>query len=141
MKKLLISAVALTFLLSACGGGGGSQDEVADLLLEVAGEEGLELNEECVRNITDQLSDDDAQAIVDAGVDGDPQLSAEGDALGDDVFTDCVDASSYIDLIVDSFTEDDDTIDADCLRGEFEGLTVDEVDEKLFSAAFACTTE
>lgn len=141
MKKLLISAIAVSLLLAACGGGGGAQDEVADLFIELAGEENLELDDDCVRDTAARLSDDDAQAIVDAGTDGDPVVSDEAEAIGDEIFSTCVNADSYVDLIVTSLAEDDDTIDADCMRAELSGLSVDEVDDKIFDAAFSCTTE
>ena len=62
-----------------------------------------------------------------------------GDAIGDQMFEDCVDVGSYIGTIIDSFSEDG-TVDADCLKEEFAGITsVSEVDEKIFDAAFACS--
>ena len=140
MKKLLISVLAVTIMLTACGGGGGAQDDVADLFIEAAEGQGLGLDEGCVKDNTARLSDSDAEAIVEAGVDGDPQVSAEGDAIGDAIFERCVDLSSYIDLIVSSFAEDGD-IDADCMREAFDGLTINEIDDNITDAAFACLAE
>lgn len=98
---LLVAAMALT----ACGGdddggggGGGSpQDQVADLMLdelrgtmEQEGLEGVEIDEECVRDAVAKLSDDDAQAIVDAGPDGDPDISVDATEFAASM-TSCID--------------------------------------------------
>jgi len=90
-------AIAAPLGFAACGGGDGGgtspQDGVADLLIEVINEQlggggiDFELDEQCVRDLTDQLSDADAQAIVDAGVDGEPDTSAEADAIGEQIET------------------------------------------------------
>ena len=82
--------------LVACGGGdgGGSlQDQVADLVVGAITEslegEGISftIDEECVKNLTSQLSDADAQAILDAGVDGEADTSPEADAVGEQLET------------------------------------------------------
>lgn len=97
-KRILAAAAAATLLLSACGGGGGDvQNEVADIYIKAMGDLAdeldveLDINEGCVRDLTAQLSDDDAQKLVDAGIDGDPEgLSAEADELGEQLFEDCI---------------------------------------------------
>jgi len=89
-------AVVAPLGLVACGGGddnggGGTsvQDQVAELFIgavaeALEGEElSFELDEDCVKALTDQLSDADAQAIVDAGLEGEPETSAEADAIGE----------------------------------------------------------
>lgn len=143
MNKILTVVMSAALVLGACGdsSASGAQGEVADLFIDVANDEGLALDEDCVRDNTSKLSDDDARALVDAGLEGDADISDEGDAIGEDIFSACVDPEKYIDFIVDSFTENDDTVDGDCLRDELSGLSVNEVDEKLFDAAFACTAE
>ena len=66
MKKLMAAVAVASMLLIGCGsdgdsGGSGAQEELADLLVtEEAG-----FDEECVRDKTDELSDDDAQFLVD----------------------------------------------------------------------------
>ena len=93
MRNTLIaglSVAALTFAAcSSDNASGGSQDEVADLMIQSAEETGFEIDEACVRDITDQLSDDDAEKIVEAGIDGDPDVSDEADALALELI-DCV---------------------------------------------------
>lgn len=92
-----VAALALAgFSVAACGddddssGGGGRQGDVADEMIEVLEREGIEVDEDCVRDIADQLSDEDAEAIADAGVEGDPEVSDAGNELGEKLF-DCVD--------------------------------------------------
>ena len=90
-KRILTATAAATLLLAACGGddsGGDSpQDQVADMMIDALNEEfeseDLEdvatLDEDCVRDATGELSDEDAQKIVDAGPDGDPDLSTSAE--------------------------------------------------------------
>ena len=86
MRTRILGSIAIAALaLTACGGSGGNQGEVADLLVESASDEGIELDEGCVEDVAGKLSDDDAQRIIDAGSDGDAVLSAEGEALAADV--------------------------------------------------------
>ena len=40
-------------------------------------------DEDSVRDLAGQLSDADAEALVDAGLEGDPEVSAEADEIGD----------------------------------------------------------
>ncbi len=58
--------------------------------LEGATTGGVALDPACFKAIVAQLSDADAQLIVDAGVGGTAKLSAEGEALGAQVGTTCV---------------------------------------------------
>lgn len=100
MRTRLISTVAIAALaLAACGGdddGGGSpQDGVADMMLEVINSElgedtpGVSIDEQCVRDAIGELSDEDAQKILDAGPDGNPEVSASAEAIGESIF-ECV---------------------------------------------------
>ncbi len=140
-NRLTLLAAAATLAFTACGGSGSDQDEVADLLIEQAAGEDIELDEDCVRDTAAKLSDDDAAALVEAGVDGDPEISEAGDAIGEEIVN-CLEISSYRDTLIDSIAESDPTIDADCMRdalGEFE--TIEEIEDEIFSAAFACTSD
>ncbi|MDW3214323.1 MAG: hypothetical protein R8G01_10020 [Ilumatobacteraceae bacterium] len=139
MRKKLFSTLAATaVVVSACGGGGGKQGEVADMFIDLASDEGLELDRGCVEDAADRLSDDDAAAIVEAGTEGTPDVSPEADEIGESIFN-CVDASSFVDSIVAGY-EGDDSIDVDCLRDELEGLsTPDEIQDKAFDIALACS--
>jgi len=104
MRTRLFSIMLVTGLaLTACGGdddssgGGGSvQDQVADMMIDsinesMEGEDvsGVSIDEDCVRDATQQLSDDDAQKILDAGPDGDPDVSDDAGTAAD-ALIDCV---------------------------------------------------
>lgn len=118
MRTRLIASLAVaTLAVSACGGDDGSsgqQGEVADMMLEAAESEGITLEEGCVRDVAGRLSDDDAAKIVEAGVDGDPELSADAEALAEEMF-DCFDTDALVDQIVAEMG-DQEGIDADCLK-------------------------
>ena len=94
----LVAGLAAT----ACGGdddgGGGSvQDQVADMMVgsineTLAGEDtaGVSIDEDCVRDATQSLSDEDAQKILDAGPEGDPDVSADADQAANELL-ECID--------------------------------------------------
>lgn len=97
LRHHLVAGLAVGALaLAACGdddGGGSPQDEVADLLIgDLEGEnlEGVEIDEDCIRDVTGRLSDEDAQALVDAGPDGDAEISAAGEEVGFGIL-ECID--------------------------------------------------
>lgn len=138
--RLTLLAAAATLALTACGGSGSDQDEVADLFIEVASSQDLELDEDCVRDSASQFSDEDAAAIVAAGIESDPDVSDEADAIADEIFG-CVDVSSYRDTLIDSIAESDPTIDADCMRDALGDLeTSAEVDDEIIGAALSCSS-
>jgi len=149
MRSTLLSCLATVALLAACGGSddstpndapGVQQERVVTLLMSGAGDAGIVLDEVCVEQNVAELSDEDARAIADAGLDGEVDVSDEADAIGDRVFSDCIDAASYAAAQVRALTEADDTIDADCLTQALDGLTTDEIDEQLFDEAIACSS-
>jgi hypothetical protein len=101
MRTRLFGTLAVAALaLSACGGddGGSSpQDQVADMMIEALNEttdlegiEGIEIDEGCIRDKVGELSDEDARAIVAAGPEGNPDVSADADAVGEAMF-ECID--------------------------------------------------
>ncbi len=119
----LIATAAL--VLGACGGGGGgSQGEVVDQLMASAEDAGLDLDKSCVEDIASKLSDDDAKRIVDAGPDGEPVLSDEGEALGEEILG-CVSMDSMIDSIVADVG--DENVDVECLKDVLKGLSPSEL--------------
>ena len=151
MNKTIISAIAVgTLMLAACGsddngGGSGVQGEAAQQALDAASELDLDLDESCVNDLANQLSDEDAQAIVDEGSDGDPELSAEGEALTESLLN-CVSEDALIDLFIEGLGDDVNTIDTDCLREKLEeidlaeALDADGSSTELVTAVIECTT-
>lgn len=111
MRTRLFGTIAIAALaLTSCGGGddggsdggggGGAQDQVADMMIDVLNEaseiEGVDMtvDEGCIRDKAGQLSDADAQAIVDAGPEGDPEVSDAADAIADTMI-ECVDLGDF----------------------------------------------
>lgn len=81
MKKHLITALVVSVALVGCGGGSSDQDEVADIVIKAAEDAGAEPDSDCIREHAGKLSDDDAGAMVDAGLEGDPDISAEANEI------------------------------------------------------------
>ena len=86
--------VAVTFAASvalvACGGSdsssddGSPQNDVADLLLQAADDADADVDADCVRDAVAELSDADATALSEAGLDGDPEISeSAGEVLAE----------------------------------------------------------
>jgi hypothetical protein len=139
--RFICSIATVTLVLAACGGGDGAsgkQGEVADQLVASASEAGLELDTACVDDIASKLSDDDAQRILDAGPDGDPTLSDEGEALGEQIFG-CVSMDSFVDSLVAEVGEEN--VDVDCLKEALKGVDPAELGSgDLPGDVFACFT-
>lgn len=128
----------------ASGGGvAGDRGEAARLAIEAAAADGLELDEACVDELAAQLTDDDARAMVDAGIDGDPALSAEGEALTAQLLT-CVDQEALVDLFVDGLEQSGEAFDEACVRENLaeadlgRALDEDEAPRDLLSAVVDC---
>ncbi|MEX2627262.1 MAG: hypothetical protein WD225_10300 [Ilumatobacteraceae bacterium] len=81
MKRSALSicaVAALTFTAVGCGdddGDSSPQGQVAQQLIDEAEADGMGVDESCVREATSELSDSDAQALID---DDEEALSAEG---------------------------------------------------------------
>jgi len=136
MRTRLFGSIAVAALvLAGCGGGddGGQQGEVADMMLEAAETDGVALDEDCVRDVAGQLSDEDAAAIIEAGPEGDADVSAEADALGEEMFS-CLDTDALVDQIV-SEMGDEGGVDADCLKRVLEEEGIDALES---GAMFEC---
>lgn len=127
MNKKIISALAAGVLvLAACGSdsGGrasGAQGDAADAAIAAAKEEGVELDEDCVNDLAGKLSDEDAEAIVAAGPDGDADVSAEGEAIGTQLLG-CLDNEQLIDLFVSQISASGQAFDEDCVRDGLKDL-------------------
>jgi hypothetical protein len=124
-------------------GVGGLRAEAARLAVEAAAVEGLELDGACVDEFAAQLTDDDARALVDAGIDGDPVLSAEGNELTAKLLT-CVDEEALVDLFVDGLEQSGEAFDEACVRENLDSVDLsaalgeDETPRDLLSAVVGC---
>ena len=131
MKKSIGATIAVAALvLAACGsdgdgGASGVQGEAADAAMAVAAEEGFELDESCVNDLAKQLTDDDAQAIVDSGGQN-SDLSPEGEALSDDLIS-CIDNDALVDQFVAALAASGQEVDEDCVREKLEGVDLSQM--------------
>lgn len=90
MKKQLITALVAGLVLVACGGDSDSasnQDKVADLIIGAAEDAGASPDGDCIRDAAQDLSDDDAKAMVDAGLEGEPDISTEANEILAEILT------------------------------------------------------
>jgi len=125
-----------TLVLAACGGGdgggggggsaGGIQGQAADIAMSLADGEEFELDEACVNDLASQLSDADAQAIVDTGPDGDPELSPEGETTTLGILG-CIDSDALIDQFIVGMTEGGQEVDEACVRENLQDFDLAEI--------------
>lgn len=133
MKKSISAIFAVAALtLAACGGGdsgsaGGIQGEAADAAMALTEDEDFDLDEACVNEVASQLSDADAQAIVDSGGSGsDVDLSPEGEAITLELLS-CIDSDALIDQVIAGMTADGQEVDEDCIRENLQGFDLAEL--------------
>lgn len=143
MRTRILGSIAIAAItLTACGGGGasGSQGEVADMLLDSAEAEGMELDRGCVEDVAGKLSNDDAEKIIEAGPNGDAVLSADGEALGEEMFR-CVNTDAFVDEMIAPLLAEmgEDNVDVDCIKDALDGLDLaDPEDPAVGLAMFEC---
>ena len=144
-----MSAVAAaTLVLAACnsddGGASGVQGEAAQQAIDQAADEGVELDEGCVNDLAKDLSDEDAQALVDAGPDGNADLSDAGEATTAELLN-CIDPDDLINLFIEGMLESGEDIDEDCMREALEGIDLtsvisgDDPSSELITVVLGCT--
>jgi hypothetical protein len=129
MRRVIAIAAIATLAIAACGSdddGGGSggdsvQDQAADQAIAEAAGEDIQLDEDCVRDVAGELSDEDAQAIIDAGPDGDAELSEAGEALSSQLFN-CIGTDDLANLFIDGMKESGQDVDEDCVREQIGEL-------------------
>lgn len=131
MKALLaITITTSALLIAGCGSdsGGdasGPQADAAAAVIADADAEGFTLDEDCINDLTSQLSDEDAEKLAAAGG-GDADLSPEGEALGDKAF-DCADEDALVELFVAGMNESGENFDEECVRDQLADFDIREV--------------
>ncbi len=128
MRKIMTATIASLALLTACGGGGGGDDrsKVADELVDSAKADGLDLDEECVDKIAGELSDADAELMVESiGDDEMPTLSDEGEALKGKLFG-CIGSEALVEQMMDSIG-DQPGMDKECVKGVLDELSPEDM--------------
>jgi hypothetical protein len=125
---------------------------------------GMTIDEQCVRDAVGKLSDDDLRAIVAAGENGDPTVSAEADAIGESLvecvtdFGDELDTSgtgpipdgiAMTDALIDVFVQQIEATgmqaDRPCVEQALEGVDVAQLadvmnNSELMTTLSACIT-
>ncbi len=131
---------------AAEGAPDGVQGEAAAAFLGAASESGIDADKDCVYELASQLSDEDAQAIVDSAPSGDAELSAEGTALTAQL-TGCVSSEELVDSYIDTLKESGQPFDEDCVREALDGIDFaelasaaegDAATEEMLGKVFAC---
>jgi hypothetical protein len=118
MRRITALLASSVLLVAACGdddddSAGSVQDDAADELVQQMDDEDIDADEGCVREAFADMSDDDAQMIVDAGSDEDPDLSPEGLAIVAQATASCASGEDMIDTIIEGLPEN---VDGDCVR-------------------------
>ena len=129
MRRITALMATSVLLFAACGDdddddAGGVQAEAADEFIDQMRDEDVDPDEECVRTAFTDMSDDDAQAIVDAGSDETPDLSPEAMAIVTEATTSCASSEDLIDSIIENLPEG---IDGDCVRDRLADADFDEM--------------
>ena len=130
MKSRMLATLSIAALALAACGGDSKQDEVADMMIEEMEAEGAELDEDCVRDAAGELSDDDAQKILDAGPDGDPDVSDEAQAAARKLVS-CIDVSSLVGDMIDDMVAEmgEENVDRDCIEEALDGIDLAAMDD------------
>ena len=118
MRKITALLASSVLLVAACGGddddsAGAVQNDAADEFIQQMKDEDINPDEECVRTAFADMSDDDAQRIVDAGSGEAPELSPEAMGIVTEATTSCASSEDLLNSIIESLPEG---VDADCVR-------------------------
>ena len=142
MKKSMTAAILVAGLaFAACsdddggsgsGSGSGSDGnsdiakEVAKQTVDAAKADGVNLDEGCVADIADSLSDEDAAAIIAAGPDGDPEISPEGEEMSLGILA-CVDNDQLVEQFIQGMGDAGEEFDEACVREKLKDFDLSEV--------------
>jgi hypothetical protein len=81
---------------------------------------------DCVEDKASELSEEDAQAIADAGPDGSPELSEAGAALTVSLAA-CIDNDALVEEFISGMQESGEEFDEQCVRDGLEGFDMAEI--------------
>jgi hypothetical protein len=109
MRTRATAILAVTLLtLGACAN---DQSDVADAMIEQAADEGMELEEQCVRGLAEGLSDEDVKSLEEGS---DQATSAEGQAILTRMMVECGSAEDIAEVVLAALP-DDGSIDKICI--------------------------
>ncbi|MET0663390.1 MAG: hypothetical protein ABWZ42_09690 [Ilumatobacteraceae bacterium] len=123
------------------------QEEAANTVIAATRRDGIELDAACVNDLTSQLSDEDAQEIVDAEAESDAAVSAEGTAIVSKLLS-CAGNDEIIDAFIEQLNTSGQEFDEECVREGLEDIDLAELaasqdgqsgtPEEVISAVFDC---
>ncbi len=126
---------------------GNVQEEAAETVIAATQRDGIELDADCVNDLTSQLSDEDAQAIVDAEAESDAEVSVEGTAIVNKLLG-CAGNDQIIDAFIAEMKQSGQEFDEECVREGLEDIDLAEIaaseegqsgtPEEVISAVFDC---
>jgi hypothetical protein len=150
MRRFIVLIATGVLVLGACGSDSSSelsadQEQVVDKVMEASAAEGLVLDEQCVRDVISQMPSEDAAILANSDPDAAVELSAEGEAIGDDLLT-CVDREDLINALVDDLSASGAQVDRQCVADALEGVEPSELfgssgegpPEEVLTALEAC---
>lgn len=132
MKKSRFALIPVIILAAAaCGsddGGASLTDDQQAAVDQFLGQEDAAevFDQECVEEKVQDLSDEDAKAIAEAGSDGNPNLSPEGVALTLEL-AGCIDSDALVDQFILGMEESGQDFDEACVREGLEDFDMAEI--------------
>ena len=123
------------------------QEEAANTVIAATQQGGIELDADCVNDLTSQLSDEDAQTIVDAEAESDAEVSVEGTAIVNQLLG-CAGNDQLIDAFITEMQQSGQEFDEECVREGLQDIDLAELaasedgqtggQEEVISAVFDC---
>ena len=131
MRRFIVLLAAGVLILGACGSESAAQlnpdqERVVELVLESSGESGLVLDETCVNEVVSRMSDEDAKILAESDLGADVELSAEGEALGEELVT-CLDRDEFINALVADLSASGINVDRDCIADALADVELTEL--------------
>jgi hypothetical protein len=132
MKKSRFALLPVVVLaIAACGsddGGASLTDDQQAAVEQFLGQEDAAevFDQDCVEDKAQDLSDEDAKAIAEAGPDGQPDLSPEGLAVTLELAS-CIDSDALVDQFIIGMEESGQDFDEACVREGLEDFDMGEI--------------
>ena len=131
MRRFIVLLAAGVLVLGACGSEStaqlnADQERVVELVMQSSEESGLTLDETCVSEVVSRMSDEDAKALAESDLGADVELSAEGEALGEELVT-CLDRDEFINALVADLSASGINVDRDCIADALADVELTEL--------------
>jgi hypothetical protein len=143
-------AATLVLVLGGCGADDRPSSRsatAADVFLQGAADDGIEVDPACVEELAGELSEEDARAVVEAGPRGRPDdLSPAGAAVVGRLLA-CADRESLAQALVADLEALGSSVDDSCVREVLTGLDLSTILDRadgqdvLFEAVVPCAEE